>query len=95
MQQCWKTDTDSHHAGQPCNNVSTLAQVLDRLLTLLGTASATATYNVDSCLAEVEDLLSYCNDILSTGVYHTKLKSALHRRSSHMLNLLCIARSVM
>ena len=42
-------------------------QVLDRLLTLLGSGSTTATYNVDSCLAEVEDLLSYCNDILSTG----------------------------
>ncbi len=42
-------------------------QVLDHLLTLLGGGSSTAIYNVDSCLAEVEDLLSYCNDILCTG----------------------------
>ena len=42
-------------------------QALDHLLTLLGSGSSTAIYNVDSCLAEVEDLLSYCNDILSTG----------------------------
>lgn len=62
-----QTVTDSLHAG---DNVCTLAQVLDHLLTLLGSASATATYNVDSCLAEVEDLLSYCNDILSTGDHH-------------------------
>ena len=42
-------------------------QVMNHLLTLLGGGSSTAVYNVDSCLAEVEDLLSYCNDILSTG----------------------------
>ena len=42
-------------------------QVLDDLLLLLGGGSSTAIYNVDSCLAEVEDLLSYCNDILSAG----------------------------
>ena len=34
---------------------------------MLGGSSPTAIYNVDSCLAEVEDLLSYCNDILCTG----------------------------
>ena len=50
-----------------CRGVCYPTQVLDQLLTLLGSGSATATYNVDSCLAEVEDLLSYCNDILSTG----------------------------
>jgi len=42
--------------------------VLDDLLSLLGGGSSTAIYNVDSCLAEVEDLLSYCNDILSAGI---------------------------
>ncbi len=42
--------------------------MLDDLLSLLGGGSSTAIYNVDSCLAEVEDLLSYCNDILSAGI---------------------------
>ena len=43
------------------------AQALDRLLALLNSGAGTAVYNVDSSLAEVEDLLSYCNDILCTG----------------------------
>ncbi|KAK9820557.1 hypothetical protein WJX72_011634 [[Myrmecia] bisecta] len=42
-------------------------QVLDRLLSSLDTGTSTAAYNVDSSLADVEDLLSYCNDILCTG----------------------------
>ena len=43
-------------------------QSLNHLLPSLGSGTTTATYNVDSCLAEVEDLLSYCNDILCTGI---------------------------
>lgn len=62
-------------------------QVLDHLLTLLGSGSATATYNVDSCLAEVEDLLSYCNDILSTGAQAGK--------ASHLLKLAARSNAVM
>lgn len=45
------------------------AQALDRLLALLNSGAGTAVYNVDSSLAEVEDLLSYCNDILCTGTH--------------------------
>jgi hypothetical protein len=41
-------------------------QNLDRTLSSLGASSAALT--VDSCLADIEDLLSYCNDILCTGV---------------------------
>ena len=48
-------------------------QELNHLLTLLGGPSTTAQYDVDSCLAEVEDLLSYCNDILCTGNMQTLL----------------------
>lgn len=50
-------------------------QSLDNLLPSLGSGTTTATYNVDSCLAEVEDLLSYCNDILCTG---TAARQGLH-----------------
>ena len=42
-------------------------QSLDNLLPSLASGTTTAVYNVDSCLAEMEDLLSYCNDILCTG----------------------------
>ncbi|KAK9868863.1 hypothetical protein WJX84_001280 [Apatococcus fuscideae] len=40
---------------------------LDQLLLELDIASATAAYGIDSCLAEIEDMLSYCNDILSSA----------------------------
>ena len=42
-------------------------QVLDRLLSSWDVGSQTAQGAVESCLAEVEDLLSYCNDVLATG----------------------------
>ena len=42
-------------------------QELDELLLELDITSATAAYGIDSCLAEIEDMLSYCNDILSSG----------------------------
>ncbi|KAL4427887.1 hypothetical protein ABPG75_001976 [Micractinium tetrahymenae] len=43
-------------------------QVLDRLLSSWDVASPQAQGSVETCLAEVEDLLSYCNDVLATGV---------------------------
>ena len=42
-------------------------QVLDRMLGQMDAAAPGSVHSVDSCLAEVEDLLSYCNDILGTG----------------------------
>lgn len=42
-------------------------QVLDRLLSSWDVASPQAQGSVEGCLAEVEDLLSYCNDVLMTG----------------------------
>lgn len=42
-------------------------QVLDRLLSSWDVASPQAQGSVEACLAEVEDLLSYCNDVLATG----------------------------
>jgi hypothetical protein len=42
-------------------------QALDRLLSAWDVASPQALGAVESCLAEVEDLLSYCNDVLATG----------------------------
>ncbi|GAB4821885.1 hypothetical protein N2152v2_008931 [Parachlorella kessleri] len=43
-------------------------QVLDRLLSSWDVASPQAPASLESCLAEIEDLLSYCNDVLCTGV---------------------------
>ncbi|DBA96507.1 hypothetical protein WJX77_007106 [Trebouxia sp. C0004] len=57
----------NHYFTRLASYVADQCQVLDDLLSLLGGGSSTAIYNVDSCLAEVEDLLSYCNDILSAG----------------------------
>jgi hypothetical protein len=48
----------------PCPYV----QVLDRLLSSWDVASPQAQGAAEACLAEVEDLLSYCNDVLTTGV---------------------------
>ena len=42
-------------------------QMLDRMLGQMDAAAPGSVHSVDSCLAEVEDLLSYCNDILGTG----------------------------
>ena len=42
-------------------------QMLDRLLSSWDVASPGAQVSVEGCLAEVEDLLSYCNDVLMTG----------------------------
>lgn len=44
-----------------------LCQMLDRLLSSWDVASPGAQASVEGCLAEVEDLLSYCNDVLMTG----------------------------
>lgn len=41
--------------------------MLDRLLSSWDVASPGAQASVEGCLAEVEDLLSYCNDVLMTG----------------------------
>lgn len=41
--------------------------MLDRLLSSWDVASPGAQVSVEGCLAEVEDLLSYCNDVLMTG----------------------------
>ena len=49
------------------NNPVVNMQELDELLLELDITSATAAYGIDSCLAEIEDMLSYCNDILSSG----------------------------
>ena len=42
-------------------------QALDRLLCSWDVSSPQAQSGLESCLAEVEDLLSYCNDVLATG----------------------------
>lgn len=41
--------------------------MLDRLLSSWDVGSPQAQGSVESSLAEVEDLLSYCNDVLTTG----------------------------
>ncbi len=45
----------------------TAAQLLDRQLSSLEAGTSAAAFNLENVLAEVEDLLSYCNDILCTG----------------------------
>lgn len=45
---------------------------------------------VDSCLAEIEDMLSYCNDILSTGeqeLYYCSVSEIQCLRLGHCLIL--------
>ena len=42
-------------------------QALDRQLSSLDAGTSAAAFTMENVLAEVEDLLSYCNDILCTG----------------------------
>ena len=43
-------------------------QALDRQVSVLGAStSSSAAASLDACLGEVEDLLTYCDDILATG----------------------------
>jgi hypothetical protein len=42
-------------------------QALDRQLSSLEAGTSAAAFSLENVLAEVEDLLSYCNDILCTG----------------------------
>ena len=42
--------------------------MLDRLLSAWDVTNPQSPAQVEACLAEVEDLLSYCNDVLATGV---------------------------
>ena len=46
-------------------------QALDRQLPKLEEGSSAAAFSMENVLAEGEDLLSYCNDILCTGDSHT------------------------
>ena len=56
-----------HDAG--ANILALAEQALDRQLSVLGAStSSSAAASLDSCLGEVEDLLTYCDDILATGV---------------------------
>ena len=45
-------------------------QALDRQLSSLDAGTSAAAFSMENVLAEVEDLLSYCNDILCTGNAH-------------------------
>ncbi len=47
--------------------MANLLQALDRQLSSLEAGTSAAAFSLESLLAEVEDLLSYCNDILGTG----------------------------
>lgn len=44
-----------------------LLQALDKQLPKLEEGSSASAFSMENILAEVEDLLSYCNDILCTG----------------------------
>ena len=45
-----------------------LLQTLDRKLSVLEAGTSQAAYSVESELADIEDLLSYANDVLNTGL---------------------------
>ena len=44
-----------------------MLQTLDRKLSVLEAGTSQAAYSVESELADIEDLLSYANDVLNTG----------------------------
>ena len=46
---------------------SMVLQALDKQLPKLEEGSSASAFSMENVLAEVEDLLSYCNDILCTG----------------------------
>ncbi|KAK9825468.1 hypothetical protein WJX81_005951 [Elliptochloris bilobata] len=64
--------------SQPASNyftelaifIAEQCQALDRQLSSLEAGTSAAAFSLESLLAEVEDLLSYCNDILGTGEPH-------------------------
>ena len=60
--------TKRHEDNSPWK-VSSPPQALDRMLDSLQQGTGFLVAKVDSCLAEVEDLLSYTNDILCTGAH--------------------------
>ena len=43
-------------------------QTLDRKLSVLEAGTSQAAFSVESDLADIEDLLSYANDVLNTGM---------------------------
>ena len=58
-------------ACEPFAEIVWALQALDRQLPKLEEGSSAAAFGIENVLAEVEDLLSYCNDILCTGDSHT------------------------
>jgi hypothetical protein len=52
-------------------------QALDRLLCCWDIEAAAAPGSAEACLAEVEDALSYCNDVLCAG---ESMRPAAERR---------------
>lgn len=65
-------------------------QALDRQLSSLEAGTATAAFSLESLLAEVEDLLSYCNDILGTGTPATPDLAVCHSCSAQRFSV-CVA----
>lgn len=61
---------------QASKTVVLCMQTLDRKLSTLEAGTSQAAYGVDSAVADVEDLLSYANDVLNTGWHLAKLSEA-------------------
>ena len=55
------------YAATRCLTGCHLLQTLDRKLSVLEAGTSQAAYSVESELADIEDLLSYANDVLNTG----------------------------
>ncbi len=57
-------------------------QALDKQLPKLDEGSSASAFSMENVLAEVEDLLSYCNDILCTGT--PLLTESFNQAESHL-----------
>ena len=64
-----------------------ILQALDRQLPKLEEGSSASAFSMENVLAEVEDLLSYCNDILCTG--DTPALTVRSEAQGHLASHLC------
>ena len=57
---------------------------MDRRLSSLEAGTSNAAYSVETDLADIEDMLSYCNDILCTGVRPSHCSKLWPAASMHL-----------
>lgn len=67
--------------------------MLDRKLSSLEAGTSAAAYSVESRLGDIEDLLSYSNDLLCTGMFDMTLRPAV-QAGKHASKCLLVAAGV-